>query len=46
MCMSVCLPMCLYTVCMPGVHKGQKRALDPLKLDLQMTVNFHVGAGN
>jgi hypothetical protein len=31
---------------MPGAHRGQKRVLDPLKPELQMTVSHHVGAGN
>ena len=27
-------------------QEGQKRALDPLGLELQMVVSYHVGAGN
>lgn len=30
----------------PGVHGGQKRVLDPPKLELQRAVNHHMGAGN
>jgi hypothetical protein len=33
-------------MCMPGSHGGQKRALDPLGLELQTVMNCHVGAGN
>lgn len=29
-----CLLECLCTICVPGVHKGQKRGLDPLELDV------------
>ena len=31
---------------MPGALRGQKRASDPLKLELQMIVNHHVVVGN
>ena len=34
----------LCTMCMLGAHGGQKRALDPLGLELQIVVNSHVGA--
>lgn len=30
----------------PGVHKRQKRALDPLELELQGAINHLVGATN
>ena len=36
----------MFTTCMPGVHRGQKGALDslePMELDLQMVVS---GCGN
>jgi hypothetical protein len=33
-------------VCMPGACGGQKRASDPLELELQMVVNCHVSSGN
>lgn len=33
----------MYSVCMPGVHRGQKRVSDSLKLELQMIVSHHVG---
>lgn len=32
----------MYT-CAPYVHKKQKRMLDPLGLELQMIVSFHLG---
>lgn len=31
---------------MPGALRSQKRALAPLRLELQTTVSGHVGAGN
>ena len=31
---------------MPVVCGGQKRALDPLELELKMAMSYHVGAGN
>ena len=31
---------------MSGAYRGQKRALDPLELELQTVVNCHMGAGN
>lgn len=40
---TVCLYVCLCSTCMP---ERQKRALDPLDLDLKMSVSCHVGAGN
>lgn len=44
---SGCLA-CLYVVHhgMPGAHRGQKRVLDPLELELQTVVKHHVGTGN
>ena len=33
------------TMCFPGAHGGQKKASDPLKLDLQMVVSHCVSAG-
>ena len=29
-----------------GAGGGQKRALDPLELQLQIVVSYHVGSGN
>ena len=46
MCISV------FTVCMLehhlmlGIIKDQKRASDPLELELHMAVNHHIGVGN
>ena len=34
------------TMCMPGAFGGQKRALDPLELELQMAVSHHPGVRN
>lgn len=36
----------VYTMDMRSDFKGQKRTLDPLKLELQMVVSYHVGGGN
>lgn len=33
------LPVCLCTTFTPGAHRGQKRALNPLELNLQTAVN-------
>jgi hypothetical protein len=33
------------TMCMSGGHEGQKKALNPLKLELQMAVSHHMGTG-
>lgn len=37
------LGLCTYVY---STYGGQKRELDPLRLELQATVSFHVGAGN
>lgn len=31
-----CLPVCMCTTCVPGALGGQKRASDPLGLELQV----------
>lgn len=48
MCLHDCLHVSLlvYTICVPGVWGAQKRVSHPLKLELQMIGNCHVGAGN
>ena len=38
--------LCLCTAYIPGVHGGQKRVLDSLKLELQTVVSCPVGARN
>ena len=43
---SVCLHVCMFTMCKSGALGDQKRALDPLKLELQTVVSCCVGAGN
>jgi hypothetical protein len=40
----ICLHVCAACVC--STYRGQKRALDPLELELQMVVSHHVCAGN
>jgi hypothetical protein len=42
----VCLHLCLYTMCIPGVHRGQKWTPDPLGLKLQVFVSHLVGTGS
>lgn len=41
------LPACMsaYHMC-AGAQVNQKRVLDPLDLELQMVVRYHVGSGN
>ena len=34
------LSACIHTTCMPGALGGQKRALDPLGLELQIVVSY------
>lgn len=43
--MHVCACVCMYRhhVHTPGVQGGQKKASDPLKLELQMVMIQHVG---
>lgn len=36
---------CMYTSCLPNVHRGQKRMLDPQELELWMTID-HLGPEN
>lgn len=40
-----CLYACLCTMCMLGAHRGQKRILDPLELELQTVLSSHVDTG-
>lgn len=35
--------ICLCATCVPGAHKGQKRAPDPLDLELDVAVSHNVG---
>ena len=37
---------CVCTVSMPGVCRGQKKALNPLEMELQTVIGHYVGAGN
>ena len=46
MCMSFYLNVFPRTLCEPRAHRGEKRALDPLGLELQIVVSHHVVAGN
>ena len=36
--------LCLCTMCMPGSQGAQERMLDPLELELQKVIGYHVGA--
>jgi hypothetical protein len=33
------------STCVPGTHRGQKKALHPPELELQIAVGYHVSAG-
>lgn len=46
MCMNVLPALMSDITCMPGAFKSQKGALDPLELELQTVVSYHVGAWN
>ena len=46
LCVGALLCVCLCTTCMPGVFGGQKRALDPLELKVQIVVSAQESAGN
>lgn len=39
-----CLHVCLCSTSMSGACKGQKGALDPLELDMEPVVSYHVDA--
>ena len=44
--MSV-LPECVsVSICIPSACGGQKKALDPLELELQMVVSCHADSGD
>lgn len=46
LCVQVfCLHACLCILCMPGVHRGQKMALDPLQLELHIFESHQVKQG-
>lgn len=36
----------MFTVCMPGTHRGQKKLIDPLELEPQTVLSQPVGAGD
>lgn len=40
------LSLCLCTVYVPGDLGDQKRASDPLRLELEIAVSFQVGTGS
>lgn len=41
-----CVYICLCTLCVPGICKGQKRVSEFLGLEFDSDVNFYVGVGN
>lgn len=46
LCVQVfCLHVCLCIFCTPGIHRGQKRALDPLELEFYIFVSHEVKQG-
>ena len=45
MCVDVCLHVYKYTTCVSGVCQVQKRASNPLDLELQRVVSHPVDAG-
>ena len=46
MCMAVLSALYVCEPCMSGACEDQKRALDPLELELQIVVSHHVDAGH
>lgn len=40
-----CLHVCICTTCVSGASRGQKRVSDPVELELQMLLSYHVGSG-
>lgn len=44
--MGVLPTWCLYTICMSGIHRGQKKASDPLELELEKIVSCHIHVGS
>ena len=45
MCMGVLPAWMSMCICIPSACGGQKRASDPLVLELQMLMKIHVGTG-
>lgn len=46
-CVSVCMHACMCSVCVQWkACRGEKRASDPLELEIKMTVSHHVSAKN
>lgn len=43
-CLSVLSAFLMFTIFVPGARGGEKRASDPLKLDLQKVAGFHANA--
>jgi hypothetical protein len=44
-CLYEHMNICMFTIYMPGTQRGQKRALDSLKVDSQMVIKSHVAPG-
>ena len=48
-CVYVCISrmyVCMYIMCISGAHRGQKMALIPLELELQMPVSHQMDPEN
>lgn len=41
-----CLQVWVWKTCMPDAHGGKKRVTNPLELELQMIMSYHVGVVN
>lgn len=46
MCTMFWMHVCLCTAFMPGSHRGQKKVLDALNLELETILSYHVGIRN
>lgn len=38
------LHVCMYSACVPGTHRDQKRALGPLEIELRLVVSCQLRA--
>ena len=43
---TVCLPICIGSMCMLSTSGGQKIVFDPLEMELQMAVSCYISAQN
>lgn len=40
-----CVCICMWTTCMPGAQRGQKRVVNLLEVELRMVMSYHMGTG-